>query len=56
MVKQVEGLLGTKDLTEWEESFVDSIVERLRDNPKGTLALSSKQVEVIERIYGKHFA
>lgn len=55
MVKSVSGLLGTKDLTEWEEQFVDSIVQRTNDGDN-TTSLSERQVVVLERIYQKHFA
>ena len=50
MIDQLEGLLGTKDLSEWEQGFVETLVER-----KGA-ALSDKQSEIMERIYRKHFA
>lgn len=50
MIDQLESLLGTKDLSEWEQGFVETLVER-----KGR-ALSEKQTEVMERIYKKHFA
>lgn len=55
MVKQLSGMLGTDDLTDWEKEFVESVVLRSND---GTLTdrLSSKQAEVIERIWSKHFA
>jgi sulfur relay (sulfurtransferase) DsrC/TusE family protein len=50
MIAQLEGLLGTKDLSEWEQGFVETLVKREGKN------LSDKQVEIMERIYGKHFA
>lgn len=50
MIAQLEGLLGTKDLTEWETGFVETLVAR-----KGQ-PLTEKQLEVMERIYKKHFA
>jgi len=54
MVKQLQPLCGTSDLTAWETDFVENVV--LRSN-NGTLTtrLSEKQVEVIGRIYNKHF-
>ena len=55
MVEQIDGLLGTKDLTEWEESFVTSVVVKYYTNNKNTTVLSGKQVEIVERIWGKHF-
>lgn len=50
MIDQLEGLLGTADLTDWETGFVETLVER-----KGS-ELSDKQTEIMERIYRKHFA
>lgn len=55
MVEQVSGMLGTRDLNDWEAGFVESIVERIGD-VKDTSRLSSRQVEIVERIWRKHFA
>lgn len=52
MLEQIAGMLGTADLTEWETSFVESAQRYASD----TTHLSEKQVEVIERIWRKHFA
>ena len=50
MLIRLTGLLGTGDLTAWEESFVES-------NSEATIErLTGKQVEIIERIFTKHFA
>lgn len=54
MVKKITGLQGTGDLTDWEEEFVESIADRSR-NGEDTQMLSPKQVEIIERIYNKHY-
>jgi hypothetical protein len=54
MVKRISGLTS-KDLTEWEEGFVESILERT-DNGTDTSMLSEKQILVVERIFNKHFA
>ena len=54
MVKQLEGLHETGDVTPWENEFIASVV--LRSNYGSlTQRLSEKQVEIIERIYKKHF-
>ena len=53
-IEQIDGLRDTSDLTPWENEFVTSIVERLPAN-KDTRAYSAKQVEIIERIWEKHF-
>ena len=55
MVKKIAGLAHTQDVSEWESQFIDSIVART-DGGKNTTALSEKQVEIVERIHGKHFA
>lgn len=55
MIKRISGLLGTKDLTEWEQGFVSGAVEKTRNGDQ-TTGLSPKQVEIIERIHDKHFA
>ncbi len=53
-IEQIDGLRDTSDLTPWENEFVTSIVERLPAN-KDTRGYSAKQVEIIERIWEKHF-
>lgn len=55
MVKQVCTLAGTKDVSEWEDRFINSIDESTNDG-EHTVHLSSKQVEIVERIWQKHFA
>jgi hypothetical protein len=54
MVKQISGLAGTNDVTVWESTFCHSINE-VTANGSRTDMLSAKQVEIIERIYNKHF-
>ena len=55
MIVRISGLCGTKDVTEWEDNFIGSILDRT-DGGKETCGLTSKQVEIIERIHNKHFA
>jgi hypothetical protein len=57
MIIRISGLHGTKDVTEWENDFIRSIVEKYnaRDKSKA-MELTQKQVEIIERIHDKHFA
>lgn len=55
MVKKCSGLLGTHDVNGWEEKFLSDICERTGDGDN-TTSLTEKQIEVLERIYGKHFA
>lgn len=55
MIEHCAGLIDTKDVSDWEDEFLQNIVERT-ENGKRTSALSEKQVQVVERIYRKHFA
>ena len=54
MIKKLEGMLGTKDLSDWETTFVESMVERVEQNRITTL--SEKQLITLERLHRKHFA
>ena len=51
MVDQLDGLTGTKDLSEWENNFVESCVTA-KTNGR---TLSDKRAEIVERIWKKHF-
>lgn len=55
-IMQLEGLLGTRDISEWEEGFITNIV-RLRSThgDSVTTVLSEKQLGTIEDIFKKHF-
>ncbi len=55
MIKRIAGLQGTRDITEWEDTFIGSIID-LTEGGKETAILSAKRVEIIERIHNKHFA
>ena len=55
MVKKVAGMVDTKDLTAWENKFVKSIVAQTA-NGDNTSSLTENQVDVLERIYERHFA
>lgn len=55
-IEQLDGLRDTDDLTTWETGFVTSILERYLVAGKDTRMLSSRQVECIEQIWGKHFS
>lgn len=51
------GGLGSSEVTDWEGTFIRSIVEKYnaRDKSKA-MELSDKQIDIIERIHNKHFA
>lgn len=53
-VQQLEGLLGTSDLTDKETSFVESLVRQ--GATKDTTRLSDPQVEWLDDLWSKHFA
>jgi len=56
MIKQLAAMVDTDDLTEWENEFVTNIDQRtLNGDSTRTQSLSSKQVDVIDRLYRKHF-
>lgn len=55
MVKDLNGMTGTSDLSEWEEGFVVNIAARTLNGDR-TSHLSEKQVETIENIWQRHFA
>jgi hypothetical protein len=57
MIVRISGLHGTRELTEWENKFVRSIVEKYnaRDKSKA-MELTVEQIETIEHIHDKHFA
>ena len=55
MVKRCMGLIGTKDVTDWEDSFLQSIAKQTNEGDN-TKSLSEKQIDVVERIFKKNFA
>ena len=55
MIEQLSGLVGTVDITDWQEGFVKSIVKCIGEK-KDTRCLSTKQIETIDRIWRKHFS
>jgi hypothetical protein len=55
MIKRIAGLQGTRDINEWEDSFIGSVIDKT-EGGKETTGLSAKQVEIVERIHNKHFA
>lgn len=55
MLKKCAGLVGTRDVSEWEDQFLRSVLERTDDGNRPD-RLSEKQIDVLQRIYDKHFA
>lgn len=56
MVEQLDGLRDTDSLSEWEQGFVTNILERYLQAGKDTRWMSGKQVDIVEKIWRKHFA
>jgi len=54
MIRRLEGLLDTKDLNDWEQNFVRSLVERLEAGE--VTRLTDKQIDRLDELHGKHFA
>jgi len=54
MIRRLEGMLGTKDLSDWEQGFVETLVAKLEAGE--VTKLTDRQVETLERLHGKHFA
>lgn len=52
MADQCEALIDTTDVSKWENDFLSSVCAQLRFRRP----LSEKQVETLERIWGKHYA
>lgn len=55
MLEQIYGLVDTKDVSEWENWFIKNCWS-IYGPRKLSCQLSSRQVEVIDRIWSKHFA
>lgn len=53
-IKQVTGLIDTRDVSGWENRFLIDMKIKTNDGER-TTHLTPKQVERIEEIYDKHF-
>jgi hypothetical protein len=54
MIERLVGLLGTNDLTDWEQGFVRQL-DTIRSAGRVT-SLSDKQVDRLDELHSKHFA
>lgn len=54
MVKKCAGLVGTKDVTDWEDDFLKNIVQRTKEGDD-TTSLTEKQIDVLTKIHDKNF-
>ena len=50
------GLLGTKDISEWEAGFIETLQSRLEARVGQVVGLSQKQEETLDQLYAKHFS
>lgn len=55
MVKALAGPQDTDDVSDWENSFIASVLEKTAQG-ENTASLTEKQIDVIERIFNKHFS
>lgn len=56
MIERIDGLRGTKDVTAWEDRFIENVFNKYSNAGRDSSALSDKQVETVENIFNKHFA
>ena len=54
MIRRLEGMTGSKDLSDWEAGFVASLVERLEAGQ--VTSLTEKQLDTLQRLHDRHFA
>lgn len=54
MIKKLEGLLGTKDLTEREHAFVENLSKTM--NAGAVTRLTGPQLDWLQDLHRKHFA
>lgn len=54
MICKLEALLGTADLSAWEQSFVRNLAARMHAGQ--VTKLSGEQVEKLGELHGRHFA
>jgi hypothetical protein len=53
MIRRLVGMLGTRDLSDWEQGFVESLAEKL--DAGHVTQLTERQVETLDRLHRKHF-
>lgn len=54
MIRRLEGMVGSKDLNDWETRFVGSLVQAVERGE--VTSLTEKQLDNLERLHDKHFA
>jgi hypothetical protein len=54
-IEQLRAMLGTRDLTDWEQGFVRNVADKFTA-AQSSAGLTERQIEIIDRIWDKHFA
>lgn len=54
-MERIHGLCETKDVSDWENKFIKSCWNFSKEGAV-TSFLTSKQIEIVERIFNKHFS
>lgn len=54
-IAQLAGLLDGRDLSDWQQTFVRSILQQ-SDEGRNTKRLTDRQLQIIDEIWGRHFA
>lgn len=54
MIRKLEGMLGTRDLSEWESGFVRTLVGKVESGQ--VTSLTEKQLDNLQRLHDRHFA
>ena len=55
MIKQLAGMVGTTDLSDWENAFLRNVVTRT-GNGLRTSILTGEQLEKVNEIWERHCA
>ncbi|MBX3704013.1 MAG: hypothetical protein KF822_09585 [Steroidobacteraceae bacterium] len=54
MIRRLEGMLDSRDLNDWEQGFVESLVQRVEAGQ--VTSLTEKQIDRLQALHDKHFA
>jgi hypothetical protein len=54
IIDRLEGLAESREATEWECGFIQTLVKYKKENRVGDL--STKQTEIMQRIFDQYFA
>ena len=54
MIRRLEGMVGTTELSDWETRFVASLVAKVEAGQ--VTSLTEKQLYILQRLHDRHFA